>query len=627
MLRRPTVLVLLAVIAALVAASVGLVAQQMTSVDTGDVAPIQLQTTTTTTTTTPAPTTTTTTAPPRGRLRRLHLLLPLPLHRLPRRPPSRPRVPCRSRRSAPSLRTTTMTMTMTTGVTTMTTESPRDQSTEPLPSVAPGLATEPERRTVSIPFAVPGLGPRLRSWRTGASRGLRGIRGRVVLGYVLLVAGALVLSLLVVRQVLLVRTNQQIEDALVQEVEELRILADGIDPGTGEPFGADVAAIFDVFLASNVTADGEVLLTVVDGTPYKETLGAPVDLAQDAELVERWSALEQPLRLDVGSGDEEARTLAVPLLDEQGSAAGVFVVVFFPADALGEVDQAVRIIGGVGLLVLVLAAVVALVLASRVLRPVRELTGTARRVSDNDLTARFDVSGDDELAMLGAAFNDMLDRLESGFRAQRDVLDDVAHELRTPITIVRGHLELLDDDPVERAATVELCLDELDRMGRYVEELLLVATARRPDFLSPAPVDVGELTETLFAKISALGDRDWRLVESPRPGALFVEADADRLTQAVVNLANNAVQHTDIGNRIDLAVREGPGAVQLSVRDHGPGFAPDVREHMFSRFSVQRAAVPPAPTAPDWVLRSSLRSPRRTGAACRRTTRPVGEPE
>jgi signal transduction histidine kinase len=229
--------------------------------------------------------------------------------------------------------------------------------------------------------------------------------------------------------------------------------------------------------------------------------------------------------------------------------------VFFPADALGEVDQAVRIIGGVGLVVLVLAAVVALALASRVLRPVRELTSTARRVSDNDLTARFDVSGDDELAMLGSAFNDMLDRLESGFGTQRDVLDDVAHELRTPITIVRGHLELLDDDPVERAATVELCLDELDRMGRYVEELLLVASARRPDFLSPAPVDVGELTETLFAKISALGERDWRLLESPRPGALFVEADADRLTQAVVNLANNAVQHTGDGDRIELAVR------------------------------------------------------------------------
>jgi hypothetical protein len=162
-----------------------------------------------------------------------------------------------------------MTMTTTTGVMTMTTESPQERPTEPVATV------DPERRTVSIQFAVPRVGPRLRSWRNETSRSVRGIRGRVVLGYVLLVAGALVLSLLVVRQVLLVRTDQQIEDALVQEVEELRILADGTDPETGEPFGSDVAAIFDVFLARNVPADGEVLLTVVGGEPYKETLGAP----------------------------------------------------------------------------------------------------------------------------------------------------------------------------------------------------------------------------------------------------------------------------------------------------------------------------------------------------------------
>jgi signal transduction histidine kinase len=421
--------------------------------------------------------------------------------------------------------------------------------------------------------------------RTAVVRGLRGIRGRVVLGYVLLVAGALVLTMLVVRQVLIVRTDRQIEESLVQEVEELRILADGTDPSTGEPFGTDAAAIFDTFLSRNVTADGEVLLTIVDGEPYKETLGAPVDLAQDAELVRRWSTLEAPLRLDVGSGEDEARTLAVPLLDAGGTTAGVFIVIYFPAGSLAEVGQAVRVIGLVGLAVLIVAAIVALALARRVLQPVSDLTDTARRISDNDLTARFDGSGDDELAVLGVAFNDMLDRLQSGFSAQRDVLDDVAHELRTPITIVRGHLELLDDDPADRAATVELCLDELDRMGRYVDELLLVASARRPDFLSVGPVDVGELAEGLLARSSALADRDWQLVEAPRPGEVFVEGDTGRLTQAVLNLAANAAQHTEPGATIELSVQHRGPDVQFSVRDHGPGIAPDVREQMFSRFS------------------------------------------
>lgn len=482
----------------------------------------------------------------------------------------------------------------TTGTTTMTTDAGRPED-EPTTSMALDDDAAPEdepRRTLTLQVPVPRMPRRARdlrarsgSLRGEVSRSVRGIRGRVVLGYVVLVAGALFLSLLVVRGVLLVRTNQQIEDALVQEVEELRRLSTGTDPATGEPFGGDVAAIFDVFLSRNVPADGEVLLTVVEGEPYKETLGAPVDLAQDAELVERWSSLEEPLRLDVGSGREEARTLAVPLLDEDGSTAGAFIVVYFPADALAEVNQAVRVIGGVGLLVLFLAALVALGLARQVLRPVRELTETAERVNDNDLTARFDASGDDELAMLGGAFNEMLDRLEAGFGAQRNVLDDVAHEMRTPITIVRGHLELLDDDPDERAATVELCLDELDRMNRYVDELLLVASARRPDFLRLAPVDVGELAETLLSKLGALGERDWQLVEAPRPGTVFLEADADRLTQAVVNLAGNAVQHTEDGSRIELALEPDDGWLRLSLRDRGPGIDPEVREQMFSRFS------------------------------------------
>jgi len=426
---------------------------------------------------------------------------------------------------------------------------------------------------------------RARALRADAGRNVRGIRGRVVVGYVLLVAGSLLLTLVIVRTVLLVRTDRQIEDALVQEVEELRRLASGTNPTTGEPFGTDAAALFDVYLSTIVPADGEVVLTIVDGQPYKETLGAPVDLSRDTELVRRWSQTETPLRLDVGTGQQQARTLAVPLLDANGATTGVFVVAFFPADLIAEVDQTVLVIGGVGVLVVLLAAIVALGLARRVLRPVSELTDTARRVNDSELATRFDPRGDDELAMLGTAFNEMLDRLEAGFGAQRDVLDDVAHEMRTPITIIGGHLELLGDDPEERAAAVELCLDELDRMNRYVDDLLLVASARRPDFLRLAPVDVGELAENLLAKVAALGDRDWQLSAAPRPGSFFVEADEGRLTQAVVNLASNAVQHTEVDSVVALSLVPGAEGLSISVRDHGPGIDPEIRSQVFARFS------------------------------------------
>ncbi len=212
----------------------------------------------------------------------------------------------------------------------------------------------------------------------------------------------------------------------------------------------------------------------------------------------------------------------------------------------------------------------------------------ARSITETDLSARLPIRGSDELTELGETFNDMLARLEAGFSGQRQFLDDVAHELRTPITIVRGHLELLGDDPIEREETIELVQDELNRMRRYVNDLLLLATAEGSDFLRPAPVDVGELAITLHQKVRALADREWRLESAPRPGSLAIVADPERLSQAVINLASNAVDHTAPGTEIGLGfepvpVDGGPIGVRIWVRDRGLGLEPGLAERVFDR--------------------------------------------
>src|SRR5690606_34686770 len=134
-------------------------------------------------------------------------------------------------------------------------------------------------------------------------------------------------------------------------------------------------------------------------------------------------------------------------------------------------------------------------------------------------------------------------------------LDDVAHELRTPITIARGHLELLGDDPDERAETVDLVTDELDRMGRYVADLLVLAKQEQPDFFRPEPVDLGDLVTDALAKVRTLGERRWTVDEAPAPGAVWVLADRERLNQALVNLVANAVEHTAPGDVVALGGR------------------------------------------------------------------------
>jgi signal transduction histidine kinase len=219
------------------------------------------------------------------------------------------------------------------------------------------------------------------------------------------------------------------------------------------------------------------------------------------------------------------------------------------------------------------------------LRPVRELTDSARSITETDLSRRIPVEGDDEIAVLARTFNDMLDRLEGAFTAQRRFIDDAGHELRTPITIVRGHLELIGDDPEDRAQTLALVTAELDRMGRIVDELLLLARAEQPDFVQLDEVELSDLTTELLVKATALGERDWRL-DACTSGRVW--ADPQRLTQAVLNLARNAVEHTTPSAEIGLGSIRRAGEVRLWVRDTGPGIEPDERERIFERFTRGR---------------------------------------
>ncbi|GHJ93575.1 hypothetical protein SNE510_30940 [Streptomyces sp. NE5-10] len=208
------------------------------------------------------------------------------------------------------------------------------------------------------------------------------------------------------------------------------------------------------------------------------------------------------------------------------------------------------------------------VVAGRVLAPVRVVRTTAAELTERGLTQRIPVQGKDDIAALAATFNAMLDRLERAFAGQRQFVDDAGHELRTPITIVRGHLELMGDDPAERAETVRLVTDELDRMSRIVEDLLLLAKAERPDFVRTEDVQLAELTADVFVKARALGDRD-RVLDgvADREASL----DAQRITRAMVQLARNAVQHTVPGARIAIGARTAAGRIEPYVADRGPG--------------------------------------------------------
>jgi two-component system OmpR family sensor kinase len=275
------------------------------------------------------------------------------------------------------------------------------------------------------------------------------------------------------------------------------------------------------------------------------------------------------------------RYIAIPIQYE-GATKGVFVVANFMAQERDEISETLRVGAIVWGSVLIIASAVAWVVAGRVLAPVRVLSDTARQISETDLSRRIPVHGSDEISDLSRVFNGMLDRLERGFATQRSFLDDAGHELRTPITVIRGHLELMSADPQERRETVAIVTDELDRMTRIVDDLILLARAEQPDFLRLAPVDLDILTAELLAKVRTLGDREWQLEET---GHGIVLVDRHRLTQVLMNLADNAVRHTEPGGSVVLGSRLSDGELRMWVRDSGPGIPDHQRERIFERFA------------------------------------------
>lgn len=432
---------------------------------------------------------------------------------------------------------------------------------------------------------------------------------RILAWYVSLLALAVAGSILVGRQVLLTSVDQRMAEASAQEVTELRQLIGGTapdgrcvtaraedgtcevgrDPDTGEPFGDDVAAIFSTFLARNVPEEHETLLTFVDGEPYQvPAVEPPYPIGSDARFRALGAIDGESQRgsyevADVG----EVQYLAVPVRGADGATRGVFVVAQFADLQRAFVHTTVRSTALAGAIMLVVASVVAFIAAGRVLAPVRLVTETAREISDSDLSGRIPVSGNDEVSDLARTFNAMLDRLEAAFETQRRFVDDAGHELRTPITIIRGHLELLGDDPEERRETITLVTDELDRMTRLVDDLLVLAKAQQPDFLSLDTVDSATLLSDLHSKASALADRDWRLAQG---AAGRVVADRQRITQAMMQLAQNATQHTGPGDTITLGSHVADGEARFWVRDSGPGVAPADAERIFERFARTAAS-------------------------------------
>jgi two-component system, OmpR family, sensor kinase len=439
--------------------------------------------------------------------------------------------------------------------------------------------------TTESPVAAGPEDRRLRGWLGAAGTA----RSRILIAYVLLLAVAAVIAMFGFRQFLLIQLEDEVAEDLLEEVRELDLLlTHGRDPATGRRFPS-LEALFDIYFARNVPTPNEAFLGFVEGDLYRSSTLAGFPLNRlPAETVTDWQDVSSRWPGEGGSATGkidtklgEAFFLAARI--RYRDDVGAFVVTILPTEDRDDIGTFLTYGGASSLAVLLIASAVAWLVSGRVLEPVRRLTDTARSISQSDLTHRIEIRGTGEAADMARSFNAMLDRLEAVFRSQREFSQDANHELRDPLTIVRGHLQLMDDgDPAERKRTMKLVFDELDRMGRIVDDLKLLADVEQPGFLRLERIELEDFTRELASKGTALASRRWVVDDV---GAGTFSGDRHRLTEAVMNLAHNAVQHTDESDTIAIGTSGSEEEVRISVRDSGTGISVPDQATIFGRFT------------------------------------------
>ena len=416
------------------------------------------------------------------------------------------------------------------------------------------------------------------------------------------------------------RVDARIDSDLLAKAEEFRLLADvGIDPDTGAEFDSPQDLVRTA-MERVIPSRNEGVLGFVDGALAYTTRDAALALDQDDEFIAALSAavVDEAVTLTtVETTVTTYRVIAVPVTttspavttdaspstspsppatpapDDTQQAVAAIVVAYDLTAEQEEFSAVFVTYTGVAIAAFGIVGLAGWLVSGRLLRPVRILAASARRIGREDLSERIPVTGNDDLSDMTRAVNEMLGRLETAFTSQRQLLDDVGHELRTPLTVVRGHLELMDTaDPDEAAQVRVLVLDELDRMNRFVDDLMTLATADSPTFLKTGEVDLGRLTDDVFDKVLTLGDRQWRMAERAESEA---HADAQRLTQAWLQLAANAVKFSENGSVIELGSQVEDDEARLWVRDEGQGISAADLERIFDRFGqVSPGALPGA---------------------------------
>jgi two-component system OmpR family sensor kinase len=397
------------------------------------------------------------------------------------------------------------------------------------------------------------------------------LRTRLLVGLGI-IAGLLIVSGLLILAIQRAFLVDQLDDRLSRQVQNAaaQVAARGAAQGGGQGQQRQARGLAEAYLG---------VLT----TTGLETLNTP---ATDPGLIPTLDPQDpppSPSTVPATGGESDRMRIITSELPSGGS-----LVLGRP---MGEADAALTGLRSTLLAVgSVLLAVIALVfwwMHRLGIDPILRVTRVARSITAGDTGQRVEpFPAGTEAHELGAAFNQLVDTNVTAQERLRQFVADASHELRTPLVTLKGYAALYGSgglpDEASTADAMRRIKQEADRMGRLVDDLLLLADLDRGPTLSLGPVDLVGIVEDLAGDLRAV-DPD-RVITVDAPGSAVVQVDRDRLIQVVAALTTNALRHTPGGTGIDLRIESTPAWVRLEVADHGPGIPAEDLPKVFDRF-------------------------------------------
>jgi len=294
------------------------------------------------------------------------------------------------------------------------------------------------------------------------------------------------------------------------------------------------------------------------------------------------------------AGEPPLRLISVPV-----ARVGALVNIVRVGTSLQQTQEMLHRLLGILLIALPLALIASLAggwfLAGRALRPVRAITEAAQRITAEDLSQRLTTpTSHDEIGRLAETFNEMIGRLEASFRQVRQFTSDASHELRTPLTVLKGETELALRRPrstEDYRLVLESGLEEIDRMGRIVDELLFLSRADLGEIrMESKPVRLDQLLDDLKRQAEVLGQEHEIHIKMGLLESVTVVGDEMRLRELVLNLVDNAIKYSKKGGTVEMSLGAAGRTARLSVSDTGVGIPRDEQPKIFHRFYRTDAA-------------------------------------